>query len=83
MVATSEKTRQSAFLLEEGFGHARGLLVRMQPSPAGYRDGPSRPSKRLFHCRSDVTSRSVSVVSTTKMASRLARSVALAFSLMG
>ena len=36
-----------------------------------------------FHCRSKVTSRSVSVVSTTKMASRLAGSVALAFSLMG
>ena len=60
-------------ILEQEFGHGRELLVRMHPSPAGCRDGRSRPSKRLFHCRLKVTSRSVSAVSTTKMASRLGR----------
>ena len=51
---------------------ARRLLLCTQPA-----------EQAVFHCRSKVTSRSVSVVSTTKMASRLAGSVALAFSLMG
>ena len=49
--------------------------------PAAGMDAAAEPA--AFSLPLKVTSRSVSVVSTTKMASRLAGSVALAFALMG
>jgi hypothetical protein len=66
-------------IVQEGFGQTRDSARNLR-RPAAER---TQPAERLFHFCSYVTSRSASVVSTTKIASRLAGSVALAFSLMG
>jgi hypothetical protein len=64
--------------MEEGFDQTRDSACNLC-RPAAER---TQPVERPIHFCSYVTNRSASVVSTTKIASRLAGSVALAFSLM-